>query len=307
MTKALNQLQDDPADVHEPDAASLTWQDAAKLVADGKAAFNIMGDWAERLLHGRGCKTEAEVGLRLGARCPGTDGVYQWLSDSFTLPKGAPQPRRGRDWLELSAASRAQDAFNPVKGSIPARQDANPRLYTDVSEWALKRVEDATSSPARSTHGVVANNAWNTDIDTALGLFLQNKDVPKFQSGLAAAAKKQRLGEEPVNGTRRSCDLTPTSPSTSNGTMRSIRRWGPGLLLVSAVDRPDRASSSTASSAGTSRSRSATGARRSRRSGLGRRWTHTRTCSADPSAGPTRVDHALVFTVVFIVGALLLG
>ena len=28
------------------DAASLTWQDASKLVADGKAAFNVMGDWA---------------------------------------------------------------------------------------------------------------------------------------------------------------------------------------------------------------------------------------------------------------------
>src|SRR6266508_6600015 len=29
------------------DSASLTWQDASKLVADGKAAFNIMGDWAD--------------------------------------------------------------------------------------------------------------------------------------------------------------------------------------------------------------------------------------------------------------------
>src|SRR6266540_6710532 len=34
------------------DAASLTWQDAGKLVADGKAAFNIMGDWQDGYFSG---------------------------------------------------------------------------------------------------------------------------------------------------------------------------------------------------------------------------------------------------------------
>ena len=34
------------------DAASLTWQDAGKLVVDGKAAFNIMGDWQDGYFSG---------------------------------------------------------------------------------------------------------------------------------------------------------------------------------------------------------------------------------------------------------------
>jgi hypothetical protein len=33
----------------------------------------------------------------------------------------------------------------------------------------------------------VANNAWNTDIDGALGLFLENHDVAAFQKARAAA------------------------------------------------------------------------------------------------------------------------
>ena len=37
------------------------------------------------------------------------------------------------------------------------------------------------------THGVVANNAWNTDIDGALGLFIDDKDVAAFQEALATA------------------------------------------------------------------------------------------------------------------------
>jgi glucose/mannose transport system substrate-binding protein len=37
------------------------------------------------------------------------------------------------------------------------------------------------------THGVVANDAWKAEIDTALGLFLADGDVAAFQSALATA------------------------------------------------------------------------------------------------------------------------
>jgi len=168
------------------DAPSLTWQDASKLVVDGKAAFNIMGDWANGYFTELNKKANVDYGW---AAAPGTGGVYQWLSDSFTLPKGAPHRDVAVQWLKLLGSRRAQDAFNPVKGSIPARQDANPRLYNTYLKWALRQWK--TDKLAGSlTHGVVANNAWNTEIDTALGLFLQSKDATKFQAGLAAAAKK---------------------------------------------------------------------------------------------------------------------
>lgn len=170
-----------------PDAASLTWQDASKLVVDGKAAFNIMGDWANGYFTELKKKPNVDYGW---AASPGTDGVYQWLSDSFTLPKGAPNRSAALKWLKLVGSKAAQDAFNPVKGSIPARQDANPRLYNTYLKWALAQWK-ADKLAGSLTHGVVANNAWNTDIDTALGLFLQSKDTGKFQSALASAAKKR--------------------------------------------------------------------------------------------------------------------
>ncbi len=37
------------------------------------------------------------------------------------------------------------------------------------------------------THGVVANDAWKSEIDTALGLFLSSKDGAAFQTALVAA------------------------------------------------------------------------------------------------------------------------
>jgi glucose/mannose transport system substrate-binding protein len=168
------------------DFASLTWQDAAKLVADGKAVYNVMGDWAAGYFIELKKKPNVDYGW---AAVPGTAGVYDWLSDSFTLPKGAPHRDAAVEWLGLVGSKRAQDAFNPLKGSIPARKDANPKLYKGYLAWALKQWK--TSKLAGSlAHGVVTSLPWSTQIDTALGLFIQNKDVAKFQSALSAASKK---------------------------------------------------------------------------------------------------------------------
>jgi len=115
--------------------------------------------------------------------------VYDWLSDSFTLPKGAPHRAAAVKWLTFLGSRVAQDTFNPVKGSIPARKDANTRLYGPYLKTALKDWK-ADALAGSLTHGVVASNAWNADIDTALGLFLQSKNVSRFQAALVAAAKK---------------------------------------------------------------------------------------------------------------------
>jgi glucose/mannose transport system substrate-binding protein len=170
------------------DAASLTWQDASKLVADGKAAFNIMGDWADGYFR-VDLKKKPNTGYAW-APVPGTAGVYDWLSDSFTLPKGAPHRSAAVQWLGFLGSKQAQDTFNPLKGSIPARKDANAKKYGPYLKWALQQWK-SNKLAGSLAHGVVASNAWNTDIDTALGLFMQNKNVDRFQSALVSAAKKR--------------------------------------------------------------------------------------------------------------------
>jgi glucose/mannose transport system substrate-binding protein len=187
VTAALNRFKD-VLSYTNSDAASLTWQDASKLVADGKAAFNIMGDWADGYFR---VDLKKKAGSGYGwAAVPGTTNVYDWLSDSFTLPKGAPHRAAAVQWLGFLGSRKAQDTFNPLKGSIPARKDANARLYPTYLKYALSQWK-SDSLAGSLTHGVVASNAWNTDIDTALGLFLQTKNVARFQASLAAAAKKR--------------------------------------------------------------------------------------------------------------------
>lgn len=168
------------------EAASSDWQVAAKNVVDGKAAYNIMGDWADGYF--KELKMKPDVDYKWQAS-PGTEGTYLWLSDSFTLPKGAPHRDNALKWLEEAGSRSGQDIFNPLKGSIPARQDADTKLYKNYLAWAL--AEWKKDKLAGSYwHGVSANNKWKGAIDTALGIFLQNKDVAKFQQALVQAAKQ---------------------------------------------------------------------------------------------------------------------
>lgn len=166
------------------------WQPAAKQVADGEAAFNIMGDWAYGYFHNPapgGLGKESEKDFTWSAS-PGTDGTFMWLSDSFTLPKGAPNRDGAIAWLKVAASKEGQDAFNPLKGSIPARKDADKSLYKDYLSWDLDQwASDKLAGSIQ--HGVVANDAWRTAITDAVGLFQQDKDVAKFQQALVAAAK----------------------------------------------------------------------------------------------------------------------
>jgi len=191
VTKALNEFGE-IMKYTTLEAASTDWQGAAKAVVDGKAAFNIMGDWAYGYFvgeapNGLGKKLDTDFEY---AAAPGTDGTYMWLSDSFTLPKNAPHRGGAIAWLKEVSSKEGQDLFNPKKGSIPARTGADESLYTGYLKYAFEQWNDPGTKLAGSFwHGVTANNKWHTDIDTAVGLFLQDRDVKKLQQGLVNAAK----------------------------------------------------------------------------------------------------------------------
>jgi len=165
------------------DSASLSWQDASQLVINGDAAFNVMGDWAEGYFRELGKTPNTDYGW---APVPGSVGVFQFLSDSFVLAVGAPDEDGAMSWLKIAGSKEGQEAFNPVKGSICARTDCDKNLFgvylqSAMDDWASNTVVGSL------THGVVANDSWKSEIDTALGLFIQDGNVDGFQAALVAA------------------------------------------------------------------------------------------------------------------------
>lgn len=167
-------------------SAAADWQPALDKVVDGTAAYNVMGDWADGYLKGAKAlkfKTGYDV-----VPTPGSAGVYNFLSDSFTLPVGAPHKAAAEKWLVECGSTEGQDLFNPQKGSVPARTDADKSKYTDYLATALAEWQNPSTKIVGSlTHGVVANNAWNGEIDTALQIFVQDNNVAKFADAVAKA------------------------------------------------------------------------------------------------------------------------
>src|SRR5699024_1938056 len=166
------------------------WQEASRRVFEGEAGFNIMGDWAA------GYCDELEAVPEEAYDCaasPGTDGAHMRLSDSVTLPAGAPHEGRARAWLGLVDGQDGRDVNNPLKGSSPAREDAGPENYADSPylEAALQEWQDGPELAGSFWHGVTVGNRWKNDIDTAVGLYLQNQDLDELNTALHEAAQTE--------------------------------------------------------------------------------------------------------------------
>ena len=172
-------------------ASAADWQPQMDRVISGSAVYAVMGDWAacvpagtKKLAWQREYSVAAAAGQRRRLRLP------------VRLVHAAgrrPPPGRPRDWLLECGSTEGQNLFNPLKGSVPARLDADPAPYNGYLEWALQQWRDPKTRIVGSlTHGVVADNAWNAEIDTALGLFVQNGDTAKFAATVAAAVRETR-------------------------------------------------------------------------------------------------------------------
>jgi glucose/mannose transport system substrate-binding protein len=96
------------------DHAAMSWDGAVQYVIDGKCAMTIMGDWAEGYFKAKGCTPDREFGW---APSPGTAGSFLMLSDSFGLPRGAPDRDAAVKWLTLAASRNVDKAVAELERS----------------------------------------------------------------------------------------------------------------------------------------------------------------------------------------------
>jgi glucose/mannose transport system substrate-binding protein len=110
------------------------------------------------------------------------------LSDSFGLPKGAPHPENAAAWLTVCGSKEGQDAFNPLKGSIPARADGDRSLYDVYLQSAMDDFASNEITPSVA-HGAAASEGWVTAINDVMTLFVADLDVASAQEGLVQACE----------------------------------------------------------------------------------------------------------------------
>jgi glucose/mannose transport system substrate-binding protein len=166
------------------DREAVDWPDALGYVNKGQSAYTLMGDWvAAQQLSDKVPETAYTYWP-----APGTDGVFQYLADSFTLPVNAKNPDGAKCWLEVVGSADGQKAFNTKKGSIPARSDANPSDYPKYQQSAMADWKKDKIVPS-CAHGAACTAGQNNDILSSISQFSGSQDVAKLQSGLGAAMK----------------------------------------------------------------------------------------------------------------------
>jgi len=168
------------------DRDGLDWAEPIASVESGDAAFNVMGDWAEAQFEADGKVLNTDY---LAFPTPGTNGVFDFLADSFTLPVGAPHPDGAKAWLETIGSVDGQKAFNKAKGSIPARTDVDTSDFSEYQQTAIKSFANDTIVSSLA-HGAAAPAAVLSDITDAISKFSAgSSSVEELQAALVTATK----------------------------------------------------------------------------------------------------------------------
>ena len=173
-------------DYLNPDHSALSWDQAIGALMEGKVAFSSMGDWAQGEFVKANKKANEDYGW---VSHPGTDGSFIVVADGFTLAKGAPHKEATLAWLKSIGSKEAQEAFNPLKGSIPARTDVDKSKFDAYHQWSMNSFATGKLLPS-CVHGEAAPAAFQQALNDAVTAFIVDKNVDNFANALVQAAKE---------------------------------------------------------------------------------------------------------------------
>ncbi len=167
------------------------WNVATGMVMEGKAAFQIMGDWAKGEFAAAGKKPNQDY---MCAPTPSANG-YLYNVDSFIFYKNA-----GKDKVEgqkllasLMMGKNFQRVFNEYKGSIPARLDVSMDTFdlcAKKSNADLKNAAKKGGLLPSFAHGMALRGAQKGAIqDVVTKHFNSDMSSKEAATKLASAVK----------------------------------------------------------------------------------------------------------------------
>ena len=141
----------------DPKTVVPQWNDAVALVIQGKAAANVMGDWAGGEFAVAGLVAGKDFDCLPGL---GVEPVLGTGGDVFYFPKSAdPEVTKAQMALASSMVTKeVQVAFNLKKGSLPMRADVDLAAANDCMKKGLEILDKGTK--------VFPNNSQMLDRDS---------------------------------------------------------------------------------------------------------------------------------------------
>jgi glucose/mannose transport system substrate-binding protein len=175
----------------DPGASNRDWNETTNLVIQGKAAMQLMGDWAKGEFVAAGLVPERDFGCDPSPGAGDAPGIaYVVAADSLAVPKLTdPAQREGQILMAKTAMDAAvQRDFSLAKGSIPARNDVAPDAFDVCARKAMAIVRGSKDLlPAiGSSMGIGAAEAGAmTDV---VSLFFARDMTPEEGAKALAAA-----------------------------------------------------------------------------------------------------------------------
>ena len=119
------------------------WNLASAMVIEGKAGVQFMGDWAKGEFLNAGQKPGEDF---LCFRFPGTQGTVTFNSDQFVMFQVGDDRRAAQEKLASAIMTPSfQVAFNKIKGSVPARTDADGSGLDACGQQGMKELAEAST------------------------------------------------------------------------------------------------------------------------------------------------------------------
>jgi glucose/mannose transport system substrate-binding protein len=172
-------------DYQNTDHSALSWDQAIQKLMEGTCVFSSMGDWA----YGEFVKAQKEDNVDFGwVSHPGTAGSFMVVADGFVMAKNAPDKDNNTLWLKAIGSKEGQEAFNPLKGSIPARTDVDRAKFGPYHNWSMDSFAKDTLVPT-VVHGSAAPADFQQALNDAVTTFIVDKNVDAFATALVNAAK----------------------------------------------------------------------------------------------------------------------
>ena len=155
----------------DPGSPGRDWNLATGMVIEGKAAFQMMGDWAKGEFVNAGKTAGKDYGCFMAG---GPKMPYAIGGDVFVFPKSKSKDAEAAQMklAEMMISPAMQVAFNNKKGSIPIRTDVDTSKMDICAQAGVQAVKEGRllqsdnellSPDAKGAYEDVLSKFWNSD------------------------------------------------------------------------------------------------------------------------------------------------
>jgi glucose/mannose transport system substrate-binding protein len=155
----------------DPGSPGRDWNLATGMVIEGKAAFQMMGDWAKGEFVNAGKTAGKDYGCFMAG---GPKMPYAIGGDVFVFPKGKSKDSEAAQMkmAEMMISPAMQVSFNNKKGSIPIRTDVDTSKMDVCAQAGVQAVKEGRllqsdnellSPDAKGAYEDVLSKFWNSD------------------------------------------------------------------------------------------------------------------------------------------------